>query len=114
MKLFKCQVCGNVLYFENRTCGQCGHRLAYQPERSTLSAVEPIDSNRWRALASPAEPRFFCANAGHDACNWLVPGGTTDQFCVACRHNGVIPDLALQGNLAAWQQIELAKHRLFY
>jgi RNA polymerase subunit RPABC4/transcription elongation factor Spt4 len=24
MKLFKCQVCGNILYFENRTCGRCG------------------------------------------------------------------------------------------
>ena len=46
MKLFKCQACGNVLYFENRTRGQCGRRLAYLPEKSSLSAVEPIDSNR--------------------------------------------------------------------
>jgi hypothetical protein len=114
MKLFKCQACGNVLYFENRTCRQCGHRLAYLPEESTLSAVQPTDGNTWKPLASPAGQRFFCANAGPDACNWLVPAGTNDQFCVACRHNDVIPDLASQANLAAWQQIELAKHRLFY
>jgi hypothetical protein len=114
MKLFTCQACGNMLYFENRTCGKCWHRLAYLPERSTVSAVEPIDSSEWKPLASPAEQRFFCANAGLDACNWLVPAGTNDQFCVACRHNGVIPDLTIQANLAAWQQIELAKHRLFY
>jgi hypothetical protein len=114
MKLFNCQACSNVLYFENRTCGQCGHRLAYLPERTTVSAIEPIDSSRWKPLASPDEQRFFCANAGHDACNWLVPAGTTDSFCVACRHNSVIPNLDSQANLAAWQQIEMAKHRLFY
>lgn len=32
MKLFSCQTCGNILYFENRICGQCGQRLGYVPE----------------------------------------------------------------------------------
>jgi hypothetical protein len=41
MKLFKCQACGNILYFENRACGQCGHRLAYLPEQTMMSALEP-------------------------------------------------------------------------
>ena len=40
--------------------------------------------------------------------------GTNDRFCIACRHNSVIPDLSNQDNLVAWQQIEIAKHRLFY
>jgi hypothetical protein len=114
MKLFKCQACGNILYFENRTCGQCGHRLAYLPEATILSAVELSDGNTWNALASPDQQRLFCLNAAHDACNWVVPPGTNDQLCVACRHNGIIPDLTDQFRLAAWQQIELAKHRLFY
>jgi hypothetical protein len=29
------------------------------------------------------------------------------QFCVACRHNGVIPDFTAEENLSAWQQMEL-------
>ncbi|MDU6137859.1 zinc-ribbon domain-containing protein, partial [Bradyrhizobium sp.] len=29
MKLFVCQACKNILYFENRSCGRCGHRLAF-------------------------------------------------------------------------------------
>jgi hypothetical protein len=41
MKLFKCQACGQLLYFENRACGRCGHRLGYLPELGQLSAVEP-------------------------------------------------------------------------
>ncbi|MDU1693852.1 MAG: zinc-ribbon domain-containing protein, partial [Bradyrhizobium sp.] len=24
MKLFVCQACKNILYFENRSCGRCG------------------------------------------------------------------------------------------
>jgi hypothetical protein len=114
MKLFKCQACGNILYFENRTCGQCGHRLAYLPEHTTLSALEPAGDNLWSPLASPDQHRFLCRNAANDACNWLVPPGTNDAFCLACRHNGVIPDVTDEPRLAAWQQIELAKHRLFY
>jgi hypothetical protein len=114
MKVFKCQACGNILYFENRTCGQSGHRLAYLPEQATLPAVEPTGDNRWTPLVAPDQQRFVCSNAARDACNWLVPPGTKEAFYIACRHNGVIPDLADPSRLVAWQQIELAKHRLFY
>jgi hypothetical protein len=114
MKLFACQVCGNVLYFENRICGQCRHRLAYLPEEVTLSALEPIDGSAWKPLIATAQQRFFCENAGLDGCNWVVPPDTNDRFCIACRHNGIIPNLSDQAHLAAWQLIELAKHRLFY
>jgi hypothetical protein len=114
LKLFACQVCGNILYFENRICRRCGHRLAYLPEELALSALEPIDCSTWKPLAEPVQQRFFCENASQDGCNWLVPPGTSERFCIACRHNGVIPDLSNQIHLVAWQQIELAKHRLFY
>ncbi|GJE29621.1 zinc-binding metallopeptidase family protein [Methylobacterium organophilum] len=115
MKLFKCQSCGNVLYFENRTCERCGHRLGYLPEMDTLSAVSPAgDNNSFTPLAAPETPRFFCTNAQHDACNWLVPPGSTDAFCLACRHNGIVPDLSVPENLIHWREMEFAKHRLIY
>lgn len=114
MRLFKCQACDNILYFENRSCERCGHRLAYMPEATVLSAVEPLGNNQWRALAAPEQPRFLCTNAAHDACNWLVPAGTVDAYCAACRHNHLIPNLGEPANLAPWRKIELAKHRLFY
>jgi uncharacterized paraquat-inducible protein A len=50
VKLFVCQSCGNVLYFENRTCGRCGHQLAFLPEKVTLSAIEG-DGAGWKTLA---------------------------------------------------------------
>lgn len=114
MRLFKCQACGNIIYFENHTCERCAHRLAYMPEATALSAVEPLGNNRWRPLAAPEQQRFLCTNAAHDVCNWLVAPGTADAYCAACRHNRVIPNLAEPDHLALWQKIELAKHRLFY
>ena len=113
MKLFSCQSCGNILYFENRACTKCGRALAYLPERRVLSALEPAADNDWTPLAAPEAPRRFCANAQHDACNWLTPG-EGEAFCLACRHNETIPDLSVPGNLEAWRKIEIAKHRLIY
>jgi hypothetical protein len=79
-----------------------------------MSALEPADNDVWLPLATPEQQRFLCRNSLTDACNWLVAPGTNDALCIACRHNGVIPDLTDPSRLTAWQQIELAKHRLFY
>lgn len=35
-------------------------------------------------------------------------------YCIACRHNGTVPDLTMPQNVMLWRQLELAKHRLFY
>lgn len=114
MKLFKCQVCDQLLYFENTKCEKCDHVLGYLPDQNMLSALEP-DGDQWRALAAPRQARFmFCANAAHDACNWLVPTSAQTPFCRACEHNRTIPDLSDDQNRRRWQELEVAKHRLFY
>jgi hypothetical protein len=114
MRLFQCQVCNSILYFENRSCERCGHKLAYLPETGTLSALRPTEDTAWVALAMPHHPSRFCANADYDACNWLVPPDSEETYCLACRHNGTIPNVSDPAQLLAWQQIENAKHRLFY
>ena len=113
MKLFKCQSCQQILYFENDVCVKCGHKLGYVPEVATLSALEP-EGELWRSLASPGVLYRFCANAQHSACNWLVESTSAETFCLSCRHNRMIPDLSIADNLANWQKIEIAKHRMFY
>jgi hypothetical protein len=114
MKLFRCQVCDNIIYFENRTCGRCGHRLAYVPELEIMAALEPASGESWTPLAGDSGPRRFCGNADYDVCNWLTPAAGRDRLCVACRHNDTIPDISEPTHLIAWRDIELAKHRLFY
>jgi hypothetical protein len=66
-----------------------------------------------RAGTAESELRF-CDNAGYDACNWLVPPGSSETLCATCRYNRTIPDLSDDLNLAKWQRLELAKHHLFY
>ncbi|MGO1078030.1 zinc-binding metallopeptidase family protein [Inquilinus sp. CA228] len=113
MRLFKCQHCHQVLYFENGACERCGRPLGYLPDIGTLSALEP-DGPAWLALADPRSRYRFCANWEQHACNWMVPVDGNDALCIACRHNRTIPDLSDPDNHRRWQKIEQAKRRLFY
>ncbi|MFB9968659.1 putative zinc-binding metallopeptidase [Pseudoroseomonas cervicalis] len=114
MRLFRCEVCGQLLYFENTRCERCGSGLGYLPERNRLSALDPEGGNVWRPRADPQRLYRFCANARHDACNWMVPAESGDEFCLACRHNRTIPDISDPERRAHWQRIEAAKRRAFY
>ena len=113
MRLFDCQYCGQMLYFENTQCESCGHRLGYSPDRSELFAVES-QGDHFRALGSPGNRWRFCRNADYDVCNWLLDAESPEHFCLACRHNRVIPDLSVPGNMRGWRKMEFAEHRLFY
>jgi hypothetical protein len=146
MRLFECQHCGQVLFFENTSCERCGHRLGTVPDSVTLVALatrdappEPSSDSEptppagipdqsaqaagdptppsggiWRSLAKDGGLYKFCANAEFDACNWLIPADNEAKYCIACRHNHVVPDLSVEGNIALWRTLEVAKHRLFY
>lgn len=114
MKLFECQHCGQLLYFENARCERCGHDLGYLPELATLSALTLQEGEVWYALATPERLWRFCANARHGACNWMLPAEAEESLCIACRLNRTIPDISVPENLSRWQRIENAKHRLVY
>ncbi|WP_116130904.1 putative zinc-binding metallopeptidase [Tropicimonas sp. IMCC34043] len=126
MKLFQCQCCGQVLFFENTTCLHCGHTVGYLPELDRMAAVEP-DGSAWRVAPSPdgsgdaavASPQLwrFCRNWELSACNWMVPEEASQEgeaFCLACQHNRTVPDLSDPERHARWQRIEASKRRLIY
>jgi hypothetical protein len=114
MRLFKCQHCDQLLYFENQRCERCGHVLGYIAPEFELSALEPLDGDTWQALATPGRRWRFCENAEMDACNWLLPVASPDRYCQACRHNRTVPNLREPENINAWRKMEAAKHRLIY
>ena len=93
MKLFECQHCGQPLYFENTRCESCGRNLGYLAASETISALEE-GKRGLRALAERRGRYRYCANAQHGVCNWLVSVEGPEQFCAACRHNRMIPDLS--------------------
>lgn len=114
MNLFKCQNCNQVVFFENRSCGRCGHALGFLPESGVLSALEPAGDTAWTALATAGSLWKNCANVEYDTCNWLIPAESEERYCAACRHNRTVPDLSMDSHLGAWRKMEFAKHRLFY
>ena len=117
MKLFKCQHCGQLLYFENDRCVKCSHRLGFIPEIMNLSALDQkgdAQQGIWRALAVDKKFYRFCANSEFAVCNWVVEADSSDSYCATCQHNRTVPDTSNFANVAAWRKIELAKHMLFY
>jgi hypothetical protein len=76
-----------------------------------------VSDNQWRAISSVTGARIYrnCENGKqHQTCNWMVPEADANSFCIACRLNEVIPDLADAKNLERWSKLELAKRRCIY
>jgi hypothetical protein len=113
MKLFECQNCGQLVYFENTQCERCGLPLGFLPNVAMLIALKANGSGGYAPLSDPARSVAYCTNFGHSACNWLVDAGS-GPLCPACTLNRTIPDLSQAENLRRWQRIEVAKHRLVY
>lgn len=114
MKLFTCQQCDQLLYFENTLCERCGHTLGYIWQSDQVSALTPTATGDWAAMAAPGRHYRACANAVHGVCNWLIPVDSTDTLCFACQLNHTIPNLSEPEHLAHWRKLEFAKHRLVY
>lgn len=121
MKTFRCQKCGQPLFFENVECLSCHSPLAFLPDRLTLSAIEPAPGAEglWQAIATGkrrvARQYRLCHN--HEiwqACNFAVPADDPNPLCVACRLTRMLPDLSKPENKTRWYRIEVAKRRLFF
>ncbi len=115
MKVFQCQSCGQLLYFENTRCERCERSLGYLPEACSLTALEPLGDGSWTALAAPRGGAVrYCGNQLYQACNWLLPADSPDLLCLACRLNRTIPDINDPVQLGLWRSIEEVKRRLVY
>lgn len=114
MKLFECQNCGQLLYFENIVCEKCHHSVGYLPQASRLLTLQAVNQGQGKALEDASKIYRYCENHQYQACNWLIPIDSPDTFCKACQLNHTIPDLDNPLYLQRWQRLEFAKHRLVY
>lgn len=117
MKIFNCQACQNLIFFENVQCVGCGHILGYLADVGLVSALESAGDNLWRPLAPEAQSRHYrmCLNYRQEhVCNWMIHAEEGEAFCLACRLNQTIPDLSKPENRPYWQRIESAKRWLVY
>jgi hypothetical protein len=117
MKVFHCDHCQQLVFFENVRCVNCEHALAYLPDLADIASLDPIDSTRWRSPAPGAQGRTYrlCENyCRENVCNWAVPDTDPNPLCRACRLTRVRPDLNQPGSREAWYCLEAAKRRLVY
>src|SRR5690348_10266257 len=73
MKLFSCQGCGQLLYFENIRCENCGRPLGYLYDLTEISALDVRPDGGFDVLAAPAKAYKFCSNYDAGMCNWMLP-----------------------------------------
>lgn len=117
MKVFHCDHCGHLLFFENIQCVQCNHCLAYLPELDVVGSLEAAGEGLWTSPLPRAEGRKWrlCENyTVHNVCNWGMAADDPNPLCRSCRLTRVIPNLDRPGNKEAWYRLEVAKRRLVY
>lgn len=117
MKIYNCDVCGELVYFENDQCVSCGSPLGYLPLIDNMSSMESVDGIIWKALAPPAQGAAYkkCQNYWQqNVCNWMIPLSDANSYCLSCRLNETIPDLSNPQNREYWHRLEIAKRRLVY
>lgn len=130
MRLFNCDHCGHLVFFDSVRCLHCGSALAFLPDALCMAALAPAPEQGpglLRRLGAGGRdgggsddtggaPLYrMCHNHGaYQACNFAVPAAERSSLCASCRQTRVLPDLSQPGNTGRWMQIEAAKRQLFY
>jgi len=117
LKVFHCDHCQALVFFENTECLACGHRLAFLPDAIDIASLESLERDAWSAPATPgAQPRYrLCRNYTEaSVCNWAIDAADEHAYCLSCRLTKTIPDLSVPGNAQAWYRLEVAKRRVLY
>lgn len=105
MRAFTCDVCGQLLVFENSVCVNCGTETSFDVAAMRL-VPKPVDGTQ-----------VPCANLTLAACNWLVPAAEAERFgglCRNCRLTRTRPADTDADGMAAFARTESAKRRLVY
>jgi hypothetical protein len=113
MKIFHCDHCEQLVFFENVQCVNCERALAYVPQLAELVSLEAAGENLWQSRAG--NTYRLCQNySQHNVCNWALPADVPDPLCASCRLTRVIPDLNVPENKPAWYRLEVAKRRMVH
>lgn len=117
MKLFHCDACREIVYFENFQCLKCGADLAFLPDLMEVGSLKPGSGEPRTAVNPNADPNGYrlCLNQRqHAVCNEAIPVDDPSDLCFCCRFTEVIPDLGVPGNRELWGLIHTAQRRLLY
>ena len=117
MKVFHCEHCDQLIFFENTACVSCGHALAFLPDIEDMATLEREEGGTFKAIGGMADGRSYklCQNyTEQNVCNWAVPADDANPYCLSCRLTRVVPDVSRPGVPEGWAKLETAKRRLIY
>ena len=117
MRIFHCDHCDHLVFFENHSCVSCGRQLAFLPDIAEIGSLDPGTPGTWVSPLAGASPFGYrlCANyTTHNVCNWAIPADDPHPLCSSCRLTRAIPDPSIQWQREAWYKLEIAKRRLVY
>ena len=114
MKVFHCDHCGQLLFFENVNCVRCGRALAFVPELHELTSLDPVGDNQWRSPLAAMALRLCENYPKYNVCNWALSASDPNPLCRSCRLTRTIPNLSKPGNDRRWYNLEVGKRRLLY
>ncbi len=118
MRIFHCDHCGHLLFFENTHCIACGHPVAYLPDLGVAGSLDEAGDGVWRSPIPRATGGYrLCRNyTDEQVCNWAIPeaeaGAQPPSLCRSCRLTTIVPDLSVGDHRTAWYRLEAAKRRL--
>ena len=113
---FTCDVCGQLVFFENDSCLACDTPLGYVPGRGLMSlAPGAVDNTRFRLVADPDAGWWRrCVNADWIGCNWMLADDTDGDRCRSCELTRTLPDESDPAAHEALSVTESAKRRLVF
>lgn len=113
MRIFTCDNCGQLVFFDNSQCLGCGSPLGYVHGRRDVIAMTQVGPNRLVDLAPPARAWQRCVNSQDTGCNWLIPEGA-DQPCESCSLTRARAESVDADAAAELVRAEMAKRRLVF
>ncbi|MDQ8045723.1 MAG: putative zinc-binding metallopeptidase [Solirubrobacteraceae bacterium] len=102
MRAFRCDHCGQLVFFENSLCLRCESALGFVPSTQEI-----------HALVGEREGLRRCANLQLAECNWVVED-EGEELCRSCRITAVRPADDDPEGLENYASAEAAKRRIIY
>ena len=113
MRVFTCDNCGQLVFFDNDRCLRCDSPLGYVHQRRELVSLTEVAPDHLVDLGSPVRAWQRCATRPVTGCNWLVPAGT-GALCESCRLTRTRPADTDAEGMAELVRGEMAKRRLIF
>jgi hypothetical protein len=113
MRVFTCDSCGQLVFFDNSQCLRCHSPLGYVHQRRDVVALTEVAPDHLVDLSSPVRAWQRCATHAATGCNWLVPAHT-NSLCESCVLTRTRPADGDAEGVAELLHGEMAKRRLIF